>query len=108
MLQAQILDLLRDLVEENRMGLLLISHDLAVVTEMADRITILRHGEVMEAGETAQVLSAQLHPYTRQLAQASMHVPERRRSLPSPAGLSRGREARPKGRVRLETAALRP
>ncbi|TIX45194.1 MAG: microcin ABC transporter ATP-binding protein, partial [Mesorhizobium sp.] len=74
-LQAQILDLLRDLVAENRMGLLLISHDLAVVTEMADRITILRHGEVMEAGDTARTLSEQLHPYTRQLAQASMHVP---------------------------------
>ncbi|MEI9418228.1 ABC transporter ATP-binding protein [Mesorhizobium sp. Cs1321R2N1] len=76
-LQAQILDLLRDLVVENRMGLLLISHDLAVVTEMADRITILRHGEVMEAGDTARTLSGQLHPYTRQLAQASMHVPTR-------------------------------
>ncbi|MER8722994.1 dipeptide ABC transporter ATP-binding protein [Mesorhizobium sp. M0904] len=76
-LQAQILDLLRDLVAENRMGLLLISHDLAVVTEMADRITILRHGEVMEAGDTARTLSEQLHPYTRQLAQASMHVPAR-------------------------------
>jgi peptide/nickel transport system ATP-binding protein len=76
-LQAQILDLLRDLVDENRMGLLLISHDLAVVAEMADRITILRGGEVMEAGETAPTLSAQLHPYTRQLAAASMHVPER-------------------------------
>ena len=79
-LQAQILDLLRDLVAENRMGLLLISHDLAVVTEMADRITILRHGEVMEAGDTARTLSGQLHPYTRQLAQASMHVPARPRT----------------------------
>ncbi|MBB6410631.1 ABC transporter ATP-binding protein [Mesorhizobium sangaii] len=78
-LQAQILDLLRDLVAESRMGLLLISHDLAVVTEMADRITILRHGEVMEAGDTARTLSQQLHPYTRQLAQASMHVPARAR-----------------------------
>lgn len=76
-LQAQILDLLRGLVSENRMGLLLISHDLAVVTEMADRITILRHGEVMEAGDTARTLSEQLHPYTRQLALASMHVPAR-------------------------------
>ncbi|MGB3537768.1 MAG: dipeptide ABC transporter ATP-binding protein [Mesorhizobium sp.] len=76
-LQAQILDLLRDLVSENRMGLLLISHDLAVVTEMAEHIAILRHGEVMEAGETARVLSEQTHPYTRQLAQASMHVPTR-------------------------------
>ncbi|PZV35078.1 ABC transporter ATP-binding protein [Mesorhizobium kowhaii] len=78
-LQAQILDLLRDLVAESRMGLLLISHDLAVVTEMADRITILRRGEVMEAGDTARTLSEQLHPYTRQLAQASMHVPARTR-----------------------------
>jgi peptide/nickel transport system ATP-binding protein len=77
-LQAQVLDLLRDLVAENHMGLLLISHDLAVVTEMADRITILRHGEVMEAGDTVKVLSEQVHPYTRQLTQASMHVPERR------------------------------
>jgi len=76
-LQAQILDLLRDLVAESRMGLLLISHDLAVVTEMADRLTILRHGEVMEAGDTARTLSEQLHPYTRQLALASMHVPAR-------------------------------
>ncbi|WP_214470494.1 dipeptide ABC transporter ATP-binding protein [Mesorhizobium sp. dw_380] len=76
-IQAQILDLLRDLVAESRMGLLLISHDLAVVTEMADRITILRRGEVMETGETARTLSEQLDPYTRQLAQASMHVPAR-------------------------------
>ena len=85
-LQAQILDLLRDLVAENRMGLLLISHDLAVVAEMADRITILRHGEVMEAGDTARTLSEQLHPYTRQLAQASMHVPARPRTHESGQG----------------------
>ncbi len=77
-LQQQILDLLRDLVDERRMGLLLISHDLAVVTDMADRITVMRHGEVMEAGETARTLSEQIHPYTRQLALASTHVPDRR------------------------------
>src|SRR5262245_33700807 len=82
-LQKQILELLRDLVTENRMGLLLISHDLAVVTDMADRITVMRHGEVMESGETALTLSRQSHPYTRQLAQASMHVPAR--SAPSPS-----------------------
>ena len=77
-LQRQILGLLRDLVDENRMGLLLISHDLAVVADMADRITILRGGAVMEQGETARTLSEQNHPYTRQLARASMHVPARR------------------------------
>jgi len=78
-LQAQILDLLRELVHEDRSGLLLISHDLAVVTDMSDTITIMRHGEVVDEGETARVLVDQAHPYTRQLAQASMHVPELRR-----------------------------
>src|SRR5690606_23167299 len=80
-LQKQILELLRDLVDERKMGLLLISHDLAVVTDMSDRVTIMRHGEVMEAGETARTLSDQVHPYTRQLASASMHVPAR--SMPA-------------------------
>lgn len=81
-LQAQILELLRDLVAENRMGLLLISHDLAVVADMADRIAIIRHGQVMEAGPAAQTLAEQKHPYTRQLAQASVHVPARRGPTP--------------------------
>ncbi|MBI1619178.1 ABC transporter ATP-binding protein [Aquamicrobium zhengzhouense] len=76
-LQKQILELLRDLVDEHKMGLLLISHDLAVVADMSDRVTIMRNGEVMEAGETAHTLSQQRHPYTRQLALASMHVPDR-------------------------------
>ncbi|MCT8997039.1 ABC transporter ATP-binding protein [Chelativorans intermedius] len=80
-LQAQILDLLRSLVEEDRMSLLLISHDLAVVAEMADRITVLRHGRVMEAGETAAALTQRRHPYTRQLAEASTHVPARAAAL---------------------------
>ncbi len=76
-LQKQILELLKDLVVENRMGLLLISHDLAVVTDMSDRIVVMRHGEVMDEGETARTLSEQRHPYTRQLALASTHVPHR-------------------------------
>jgi peptide/nickel transport system ATP-binding protein len=84
-LQKQILELLRDLVDERKMGLLLISHDLAVVADMADRVSIMRHGEVMETGETARTLRDQVHPYTRQLAQASMHVPDRREKRPADA-----------------------
>jgi len=80
-LQAQILDLLRDLCRESKMGLLLISHDLAVVADMTDNITVMRNGQVMEAGDTARVLSEQVHPYTRQLALASTHVPPRRKRL---------------------------
>jgi len=80
--QAQILDLLRGLVAENRMGLLLISHDLGVVAEMAGRITVLRQGAVVESGETAKILTELKQPYTRQLAEASLHVPARQ---PAPA-----------------------
>src|SRR5690606_35309603 len=101
-LQKQILELLRSLVEEDRMGLLLISHDLAVVADMADRIAIMRYGEIVETGETARTLSEQVHPYTRQLAEASVHVPERRRfvapaaaSRPSPAGMPSQGESPP-------------
>ncbi|GAA4115602.1 ABC transporter ATP-binding protein [Aminobacter aganoensis] len=85
-LQAQILDLLKELVDENRMSLLFISHDLAVVTEMADRITILRQGTVVESGDTARTLSEATHPYTRQLALASTHVPARVRPHVEEAG----------------------
>jgi peptide/nickel transport system ATP-binding protein len=73
--QAQILDLLRALVREEEMALMLISHDLAVVASMADEIAIMRRGEVVESGPARQVLTARSHPYTRQLAEASAHVP---------------------------------
>ena len=55
---------------------------------MADRITILRDGEVMEAGETATTLSAQTHPYTRQLAQASDACAGAHSAHPRPSRLS--------------------
>lgn len=76
--QAQILRLLKRLAREDGMGLLLITHDLAVVADMADRITIMRHGEVVEAGGTQQVFSRMEHPYTRALFEASGHQPDRK------------------------------
>jgi len=103
-LQAQILGLLRELVAENRMGLLLISHDLAVVTEMSDRIAIMRSGAVLETGETARTLSAQVHPYTRQLALASMHLPEGR--LASQSSANHGPQPSPSGEALLEVASV--
>jgi peptide/nickel transport system ATP-binding protein len=74
-IQAQILELLRDLVRDNDMGLLLITHDLAVVADMADRIAIMRHGEIVEHDETVQLFRHMRHPYSRQLLEASSHVP---------------------------------
>ena len=71
--QAQILDLLKGLVTEYGMGLLMITHDLAVVADMADRIVVMRDGEVVEAGETQHLLRHMQHPYTRMLFAASGH-----------------------------------
>ncbi len=78
--QAQILDLLKGLVRDLGMGLLIITHDLAVVAEMADRIVVMRKGEVVEAGPTAGLLADMRHPYTRMLFEASRH----RVALPPP------------------------
>jgi peptide/nickel transport system ATP-binding protein len=75
--QAQILTLLQRLVDEDGMGMILISHDLAVVAGNADTIAIMRHGEVVEAGETLSVFRGMSHPYTRMLFEASSHVPPR-------------------------------
>ncbi len=71
--QAQILDLLKRLVKEDGMALMMITHDLAVVSDMADTLNVMRHGEVVEAGPTEQVLREMRHPYTRQLFEASLH-----------------------------------
>ena len=71
--QAQILDLVVKLAREDGMGLLIITHDLAVVAEIADRIAVMRAGEIVETGPTMQVLQDQNHAYTRQLFAASTY-----------------------------------
>ena len=75
--QAEILNLLKRLVQEDGMGLLLISHDLAVVADMADEIVIMKTGKIVESGATSQVFQKMEHPYTRALYEASSHIPER-------------------------------
>ncbi|WP_300063394.1 ABC transporter ATP-binding protein [uncultured Roseobacter sp.] len=71
--QAQILALLKGLVQDFGMGLILITHDLAVVADIADRIAVMRHGEVVETGATRHLLRTMQHPYTRMLFEASTH-----------------------------------
>jgi peptide/nickel transport system ATP-binding protein len=75
--QAQILALLKRLVVEDNMGMILITHDLAVVSDLADDIVIMKDGEVVEVGAGATLFAAMKHPYTRALFEASGHVPER-------------------------------
>ncbi|MGB6191989.1 MAG: ABC transporter ATP-binding protein [Terracidiphilus sp.] len=68
--QAQILTLLRDLQREHGLAMLFISHDLAVVGQVASRVTVMRSGQVVETGESRRLLTAPEHTYTRSLLAA--------------------------------------
>ncbi len=69
--QAQILELLRDLQAKYGMAVLFITHDLNLVRRLAKRVAVMRLGRIVEAGETASVFSAPQHPYTRMLIEAA-------------------------------------
>jgi peptide/nickel transport system ATP-binding protein len=75
--QAQILVLLRDLVRERRMGLILVSHDMAVIAEVTHRIVVMHEGAIVEEGRTAEVLLHVRHPYTKALLAAAELPPKR-------------------------------
>ncbi|MGX7743358.1 ABC transporter ATP-binding protein [Rhodopseudomonas parapalustris] len=68
--QAQILDLLAELREEMNLAMLFITHDLRVAAEIADRIVVMRRGEIVEQGDTQSVFTSPQHAYTRALLDA--------------------------------------
>ncbi len=91
--QAQILDLLLRLVREDGAALILISHDLALVAQAADRVAVMKDGEIVEQGDNAALFKALSHPYTRQLAADAERMPVRvRRSDPTAAPVLEARE----------------
>ena len=69
-IQAQILDLLKDLKDAEGMGLLFITHDLAIVRSIEDRVFVMQQGEVVESGPTAELFANPQHPYTIKLLSA--------------------------------------
>ncbi|MGN2425091.1 ATP-binding cassette domain-containing protein [Raoultella sp. Lac2] len=84
--QAQILRLLRDRAQARRMAMMLITHDLGVIAQMAQQVVVMYAGRVVETGPTAEILRHPQHPYTQGLL-ASRPVPgERRRRLYSIPG----------------------
>jgi dipeptide transport system ATP-binding protein len=95
-IQAQILDLLLALRRENGMGLVLITHDIGVVAETADRVIVQYAGQQVEAGATRALFADPHHPYTAALLAA---LPERAtaRRLPAIPGVVPGQFDRPRG-----------
>jgi peptide/nickel transport system ATP-binding protein len=78
--QAEVLALLKELQRETGMGVVIITHDLGVVAEIADRVVVMNAGEIVETGRTRDVYKNPQHPYTRKLIGAApgkgeMHAP---------------------------------
>ncbi len=72
-IQAQILKLIKDLQQTLHMAVLLITHDLGVVANIADEVVVMYHGEVMESGDVTDIFSSPEHPYLKALLQAVPH-----------------------------------
>jgi len=76
-IQAQILDLLADLKRDLKMSMLFITHDLTIVRKIADRVCVMKDGQIVETGATADLFANPQHPYTRMLLEAeSVGVPD--------------------------------
>jgi oligopeptide/dipeptide ABC transporter ATP-binding protein len=96
-IQAQILEVMRDLREKNRMAIMLITHDLGVVAEMADEVVVMYAGKVVERADVRTVFGSPHHPYTQGLLLSIPRIDERRDRLevikgtvPSPLNLPTG------------------
>jgi peptide/nickel transport system ATP-binding protein len=71
--QAEILKLMRELRERVNAGIVLITHDMGVVADMADRIVVMQNGQVVETGTADQIFTSPQHPYTQQLLSSVPH-----------------------------------
>ncbi|VXC50610.1 dipeptide transporter; ATP-binding component of ABC superfamily [Pseudomonas sp. 8BK] len=96
-IQAQIMDLLVNLQREEDMGLVLITHDLAVVAETAQRVCVMYAGQAVEIGSVPQLFNAPTHPYTEALLKAIPEHSQGQRRLTTLPGIVPGRYDRPTG-----------
>ncbi len=85
--QAQILDLLRALRHQHQLSMLFISHDLAVVSQIADRVAVMQHGSIVEQATVSDLFRDPQHPYTRRLLSAAPTMATDR-TVPLAASLS--------------------
>ncbi|PTM59054.1 ABC transporter ATP-binding protein [Desmospora activa] len=86
-IQAQILEMMKKLNQEQETGVILITHDLGVVAELADRVVVMYAGKVVEQSPVFELFANPKHPYTRGLLQSIPKMDERREELDSIVGL---------------------
>jgi len=96
-IQAQIIDLLLELQRKKNMGLILITHDLALVAESADRVVVLYAGQVVEMGPASEVFRNPQHPYTEALMKSLPESGKGQARLNALAGVVPGANDRPNG-----------
>ena len=104
-IQAQILELLHDLKQRLGMAILLITHNLGIVGDMADRVAVMYAGQIVELAPAKELLRRPLHPYTKALMNA---VPKLARRCQPPFGHSRQRPAHRQFPARLPFRAALP
>lgn len=96
-IQAQIVDLLLDLQKQKNMGLVLITHDLALVAEAADRVIVMYAGQIVETGLASEIFRAPQHPYTQALLASLPESAQGSRRLHALPGVVPGAFDRPAG-----------
>ena len=79
--QAEVLDLLRDLQRERHMAMLLVTHNFGVVSDLCDRVTVMQQGLFVEQGPVRTILGAPQHPYTQSLLDAILEDSKPRAAL---------------------------
>jgi len=77
-IQAQVLQLLKQIQKQRNLSILFITHDMSVVSEMADRVAVMKNGEILEEAECQVFFSHPKHPYTRSLLRDAVHAKESR------------------------------
>lgn len=85
-IQAQILDMLREIKDSSGMSILLITHDLGVVAEMADYVIVMYSGKIVEEGEVVELFNNPKHPYTKGLLKSKPVINQRQDELYSIPG----------------------
>jgi oligopeptide/dipeptide ABC transporter ATP-binding protein len=108
-IQAQVLRLLKEIQREMGMAVMLITHDLGVVSEIADRVAVMYAGRIVESGPIETIFGEMRHPYTRGLLESIPHLDEKRKRLnaipgqvPNPMSLPGGCKFHPRCHLMID------